>query len=187
LLWEATVLRRDEGGASLVEFALVLPIFLMLVFGLVSAGIAYNHDISLTHAAREAGRYAATLPVSGNFASLDLWLDDVAARVVADATGSLDPGAPGLLICVAYVYKPTPPGSSAPLDQTMSRTVIDSGPPAYTDQPCLTGAEADNRPELERRVQVRVERQADFSVIFWSTDVTLRSSGVSRYEAFLDV
>jgi len=34
----------------------------------VSAGVAYNLKITLTHAAREAARYAATLPVS-NFES----------------------------------------------------------------------------------------------------------------------
>ncbi|MDR9450988.1 MAG: TadE/TadG family type IV pilus assembly protein, partial [Acidimicrobiia bacterium] len=56
------MLRHKERGASLVEFALVLPLIMMIVLGLVSAGVAYNLKITLTHAAREAARYAAILP-----------------------------------------------------------------------------------------------------------------------------
>ena len=53
--------RSSEHGASLVEAALVMPILIMLVFGVVEFGRAYNTQISLTHAAREAIReYAIT-------------------------------------------------------------------------------------------------------------------------------
>ena len=51
----------DERGTALVEFALVLPLVLMLAFGVVTAGLTYNHKIDLTHAAREGARYGATL------------------------------------------------------------------------------------------------------------------------------
>ena len=50
---------RNEKGASAVEFALVLPIYLMLVFGIFQFGIAFNNWIALTHAAREGVRLAA--------------------------------------------------------------------------------------------------------------------------------
>ena len=50
---------RNEKGASAVEFALVLPIFIMLVFGIFQFGIAFNNWIALTHAAREGVRLAA--------------------------------------------------------------------------------------------------------------------------------
>jgi Flp pilus assembly protein TadG len=50
-----------ERGAALVEFALVLPLVLMLAFGIVTAAVTYNHKIDLTHAAREGARYGATL------------------------------------------------------------------------------------------------------------------------------
>ena len=45
----------------MVEFALILPLVLMLAFGMVTAGLTYNHKIDLTHAAREGARYGATL------------------------------------------------------------------------------------------------------------------------------
>lgn len=50
---------RNEKGASAVEFALVLPIFVMLVFGIFQFGIAFNNWIAITHAAREGARLAA--------------------------------------------------------------------------------------------------------------------------------
>lgn len=48
-----------EAGAVAVEFALILPIFLVLVLGIAEMGRAFNIQVSLTQAAREAARYAA--------------------------------------------------------------------------------------------------------------------------------
>jgi Flp pilus assembly protein TadG len=42
-----------------VELALVLPILLVLVFGIIDFGRAYNAKISLTQAAREGARVRA--------------------------------------------------------------------------------------------------------------------------------
>ena len=50
---------KSEKGASAVEFAIILPILIILVFGIVQFGIAYNNYIALTHAAREGARLAA--------------------------------------------------------------------------------------------------------------------------------
>ena len=53
--------RRSEGGAAIVEFAIILPLLLVLVFGIIEFGRAFNANISLTHAAREGAReYAIT-------------------------------------------------------------------------------------------------------------------------------
>lgn len=49
----------NEKGAVAVEFALVIPIFLMLVFGIVEFGRAFNIQVSLSEAARETARYTA--------------------------------------------------------------------------------------------------------------------------------
>jgi Flp pilus assembly protein TadG len=51
--------RAHEAGAVAVEFALVLPIFLALVLGIAEFGRAFNTQVSLTEAGREAARYAA--------------------------------------------------------------------------------------------------------------------------------
>lgn len=48
---------RREGGVALVEFALVLPLLLILVFGFLQFGIAMNAKIDSTHLTAEGSRY----------------------------------------------------------------------------------------------------------------------------------
>jgi hypothetical protein len=48
--------RGKDRGAAAVEFALVLPILMLLVFGMVDFGRAYNARITLSNAAREGVR-----------------------------------------------------------------------------------------------------------------------------------
>ena len=170
---EPTGVRFFDRGAALIELAFALPLLMMLILGIASAGIAFNHQLALTHSAREGGRYAATLPVN-NFGSMDAWLDAVALGVLDDATGSLGPGVPGHIICVAYVHT----GGGAPTDQTTSRTES-GGPPVYSFEPCF----ADGRPDGERRVQVVVARDTNFNAFFFSTTLNLGSKAVSRFEA----
>ncbi len=55
---------RDRGAAA-VEFALVLPLLLLLVFGIIDFGRAYMAQISLTQAAREGARLGALSMSSG--------------------------------------------------------------------------------------------------------------------------
>lgn len=64
---------RSERGAVAVEFALVLPILVALLLGIVEFGRAYNAQVTVTHAAREAAR---TMAVED---------DPVAARTAARA------------------------------------------------------------------------------------------------------
>jgi len=52
-------LRRTETGQALVEFTMILPIFLMLFFGLVDFGRAFYTWLIVTNAAREGARVAA--------------------------------------------------------------------------------------------------------------------------------
>ena len=54
-----TVHRDHERGAAAVEFALVIPVLLLLVFGMLEFSRAYNVQISLTNAAREGARVMA--------------------------------------------------------------------------------------------------------------------------------
>jgi Flp pilus assembly protein TadG len=54
-------MRRSKGerGASLVEFALVLPVLVVLVFGIIDFGFAFNSYIEVRSGAREGARLAA--------------------------------------------------------------------------------------------------------------------------------
>jgi Flp pilus assembly protein TadG len=53
-----TIRYRDETGAALVEFALVLPLLLVVLLSVVDFGRAFNHWIDSTHIANVAARYA---------------------------------------------------------------------------------------------------------------------------------
>ncbi|MGH3650575.1 MAG: TadE/TadG family type IV pilus assembly protein [Acidimicrobiia bacterium] len=165
----------DSRGAALVELAFALPILIMLLVGMVSAGIAYNHQLALTHAAREGGRYGATLPTT-NFSTMEEWLAEVAQQTVDDATGTLANGVPGRYVCVAYVH---PDGIGA-LDQTKRHEVIGSGAPIVSNVPCIS---TDGRPDNERRVQVVVGRDTDFSAVFFSSTLGLDAEAINRFEA----
>ena len=59
-------LRRDERGQTIVEFALMLPIFLLLVTGLFDVARAVWQENTLAYAAREGTRYAIVHGASGN-------------------------------------------------------------------------------------------------------------------------
>jgi hypothetical protein len=52
---------RDERGTSVVEFALVVPILFLIVFGIVDFSRAFYTMSSLTAAVREGARLAATM------------------------------------------------------------------------------------------------------------------------------
>lgn len=56
-----SALRKDEKGQSLVEFALVLPVLLFLVLGMLEYGWMLNAKISVTAAAREGARASSVL------------------------------------------------------------------------------------------------------------------------------
>ena len=50
---------RNERGAALVEFALVLPVLILLLFGMLGFGQVFNYWIDETHLANEGARWAA--------------------------------------------------------------------------------------------------------------------------------
>lgn len=50
---------RKERGAVAVEMAIILPLLLIILLGIIEFGRAYNVQVSLTQAAREGARYAA--------------------------------------------------------------------------------------------------------------------------------
>lgn len=50
---------RREQGQAMVEFAVVLPLLLLLLFAIVQFGIVFNHYVALTDAVRAGSRVAA--------------------------------------------------------------------------------------------------------------------------------
>jgi Flp pilus assembly protein TadG len=50
---------RDQKGQTMVEFALVLPLLLVIMFAVVQFGIVYNDYVTLTDATRAGARKGA--------------------------------------------------------------------------------------------------------------------------------
>jgi hypothetical protein len=75
--------RRDDAGQSLVEFALVLPVLLMLIMGMVEFALAFNSRDSVFFASRDASMLAAE---GGNIDGTDcVVLDRVERDIVTPA------------------------------------------------------------------------------------------------------
>lgn len=52
-------LGRREGGAALVEFALIAPVLFLVLFGVIEFGMALNDYQSIRHGVRDGARQAA--------------------------------------------------------------------------------------------------------------------------------
>lgn len=72
---------RDDTGAAAVEFALILPVLMILILGLVEFSLVFNAQISMTNAAREGARYMA---IHNNATD--------ATQEAIDAAPSMNPG-----------------------------------------------------------------------------------------------
>jgi Flp pilus assembly protein TadG len=91
---------RDRGAAA-VEFALLLPVLLLLVCGIIDFGRALNAQITLTQAARVGARMAA------------LSLPNVVSQTEAEAAAT------GLSGTTATVTVSCPSGSGPTSDATV--------------------------------------------------------------------
>ena len=56
---------RSEQGQTAVEFALIAPLLIAMLLGIVQAGIAFRQYIAVTDSARAAARKAITARVEG--------------------------------------------------------------------------------------------------------------------------
>jgi len=83
---------RGERGAAAVEFAIVLPILVVVLFAITSFGIALSRTHAYYSAAREAARYAAVHCRPEATTCNDTL---IAARVTASANGNpIEPPGP---------------------------------------------------------------------------------------------
>jgi hypothetical protein len=57
--------RAGSLGQSLVEFSALLPVFLLILFGMVEFGFVFTHNLTLEYATREGARVGAALSNGG--------------------------------------------------------------------------------------------------------------------------
>jgi Flp pilus assembly protein TadG len=87
--------RRKSQGTTLVETAIVLPVFLIFIFGLLAYGHAQMVANSIKGATRTAARYGATEGITSSQAE---------ARVKQIMSGGVDPAVVSVQIKDASAY-----------------------------------------------------------------------------------
>ena len=90
--------RTNDAGQAVVEFAIILPVLLMVLFAILQFGVVFNNYIQVTAAAREGARKASVSRSLGTAAA------ETAATAAAKAAA---PGLKQSSITVTYPNSPT--------------------------------------------------------------------------------
>lgn len=167
-----TTTRGRERGAALVEFALVFPVVIMLIVGMVTAGHAYNQKLQVTHATREGARFAATVSPTQAFTNGDTWAHNVRDLVVERSAGVLAPGQ----VCVSLVE-----GSPGTVHAgSADYSTAGAGTPCIAGQPYPVAAGTDQG----LRVQVTASRPGKIElVVFGDFNFTMSASATAKSES----
>ena len=56
------LLRRDDQGAAALEFAVAVPVLIMMIYGIFRVGLLYEANAGMQHALGEGARYATLFP-----------------------------------------------------------------------------------------------------------------------------
>ena len=93
-------LRRNQSGVAMAEFALILPILMTLLFGLLDFGKAFNYWIDETHLANEGARWAVVNKNPGSD-TLQTYIQQQATTAELRDGGTASVGAP-LEVCISF-------------------------------------------------------------------------------------
>ncbi len=72
--------QKSERGSSIVEAAIITPVFLMILFGLLEFGLIARDELTTTNASRDGGRAAS---VYANDAHADYWILESVKQSIA--------------------------------------------------------------------------------------------------------
>ena len=90
-------LKRNEEGQTMVEFTLVLPVLMVVLFGIIQFGITFNNYVALTDAVRAGARTAAVSRLSSTPTT------DTVTRV-KNASGDLDSSKVSVTVTSTWVH-----------------------------------------------------------------------------------
>ena len=109
------LLSRSERGSVVVESALALPLFLLLIFGTMEFGLAFRSYLTLSNSTRDAARFASTL---GKDADADF-------QVINEAVSNLSSFKAGDIrkIVIFKATGPTSTTASGPLAACLTASV----------------------------------------------------------------
>lgn len=149
---------RDERGNSIVEFAIILPVFMALVLGMFTGGMAYNRQIGMTDAVREGARYGATLLLDPHTDATQraAWSDKVKTRTAQLSAGELTES------------------------DVCAELVLSTGTAAASASNCYVADPANSSGQWVARV--RAVSTADLQAFFFRRTLDLDATAVAFYE-----
>jgi Flp pilus assembly protein TadG len=102
-----------QRGQALVEFALVFPIFFLLLMGMIEFAFLFNAELSLNYATRDAALVAAE---AGNNANAD-------CLILRQVDADLNPPTAESSVITVHIFSATETGQplSSPKEQTYTR------------------------------------------------------------------
>src|SRR4051794_36918620 len=116
---------RSEDGQALVEFALVLPLLVLLLFGMLDFGKAFNYWNDATHLSAEGARFAVVnrKPDPAAAASLQAQIRDQADTAELRAGGTARVAAPAQ-VCIEFPNGTSNVGDPVRVRMTFAYTFI---------------------------------------------------------------
>jgi hypothetical protein len=127
--------RAAERGQSLVELSLIIPVFLMLLLGMLEFGMAFDHAITITYATREGARVGAALVNGGGTAGCSTGQSPNAAAVDPQIVAAVErvltsPGSQIRLSAISEIriYKATATGTETTGLVDVWRYSLNGGP-----------------------------------------------------------
>lgn len=138
----------DDAGASTVEFALVAPLLLMLIFGIMEFGWLFAQHLDVRHGTREASRLVA---VNWSASDPESVADVQTAEIVAESCSRMQHGE-GALVSMGLVSS----GIGAADKGSVARVEVARKPEQLTG---MFGPIIDPI-ELSSSVELRLEREA---------------------------
>jgi Flp pilus assembly protein TadG len=158
--------RRSDRGVAAVEFALIVPVLALVLFGMITGGLAINQKQQMTYATREGARFASTVPAKQTFTT-GTWASNIRDLIVersegaltaADVCVSLVEGSPGLVVSPASSYSTS--GQACITNQTFPIATSDPG----------------------RRVQVTAKRSTKIEFVLGAKTAQLTTAATARSE-----
>jgi Flp pilus assembly protein TadG len=157
---------RSERGASAVEFAIIISLLFVVLFGIIQFGIAYNRYQGLQAAAREGARVASVNDTPAN----------VAARVRA-AQSLFDPSK--IQVKIEYWDSVNSVWATPPI---CDDSVSGSGCTSTTTAVCTSAGGAGNLVRVTATVPKTYNQYAITIPLWGSAHITYSAQGVFRCE-----
>lgn len=125
--------RRDERGQSMVEFALVLPVILLILFAITEFGLVFEAQLTLSHLARAGARLATVgatdAEIIDSIRSGAVGLDLDALEIGISPTDAARPSGATVTVTLRYTFSVVIPlisdivGTDLPLVAALSMRV----------------------------------------------------------------